>query len=284
MPLKMFRENNDPRAFPGVRNVIAVAAGKGGVGKSSVSVNLALALKRRGYSVGILDTDIYGPSVRQMLPEDRLPGRSKDKLIPAVCSGIRVMTMAYFRGEGEAAVVRAPIANRVVSQFMQEVEWGELDVLLIDFPPGTGDIQLTLSQQAPITAALMVTTPQKVAVLDVRKAMDMFHQVNVPILGVVENMAYYQDAGSEERRYLFGKGGGEQLAQETGVPFLASLPLDPALCHCADEGKSLFREAPESPIATAFLGLADTVVEHLLVQKEQSDEILQNFELLWEER
>lgn len=284
MPLQMYKDSSSNGPFEGVRHIIAIAAGKGGVGKSTVTANVALALRHRGYRVGILDTDIYGPSIRQMLPEDRLPGKSQKRLLPAMCSGIRVMTMAYFREEGEAAAVRAPIANRVVTQFMKEVDWGKLDVLLIDFPPGTGDIQLTLGQQARLSAALMVTTPQKIAVLDVRKAMALFEQVNVPILGVVENMAYYQISPDQEPQYLFGKGGGEALAADSGVPFLGCLPLSPLLCHCADQGESVFEKAPSSPIAKAFSDLSDTIMEHLKALDTDNSEHLENFELVWEER
>ena len=284
MPLEMFKDKQPKGPFPGVSNLLAIAAGKGGVGKSTVTVNLALAFKQKGYRVGILDTDIYGPSIRQMLPEDRLPGKRGQQLTPAVSSGIRVMTMAYFREDHEAAIVRAPIANRVVSQFMNDVYWGELDLLLIDFPPGTGDIQLTLSQQAPLTAAVMVTTPQKVATLDVRKAMTMFHQVNVPVMGVVENMAFYQKDEHEEPQYLFGKGGGNTLAQESGVPLLGQIPLDPLICSSADEGQSLFRQAGDSSICRAFSQLADTVEQHLAALKDRQGEHLENFELTWSDR
>ena len=209
-------------AQPGPQHIIAVAAGKGGVGKSSITVHLALALARAGHSVGVLDADLYGPSLRCMLPEDRLPGQKGPSLIPARSQGISVLSMAHFRRDNEATAVRAPIANKVVQQFLTQVEWGSIDFLLIDFPPGTGDIQLTLAQGARISGALMVTTPQQVAVLDVRKAMSLFNDVQVPIIGVVENMSYYEEA-SGERVALFGEGGGALLAQEVGVPFLGKI-------------------------------------------------------------
>ena len=180
MPLQMC-----PAKKP-IQTILAIAAGKGGVGKSTVTVNLAIALQRKGYRVGVMDTDIYGPSVRQMLPEDRMPAQKGEILIPALCLGIKMISMAYFRKTDEAAAVRAPIANGVITQFIKNVEWGDLDFLLIDFPPGTGDVQLTLSQQANLSAAIVVTTPQEVALLDVRKAMHLFQQVQVPLLGIVE--------------------------------------------------------------------------------------------------
>lgn len=223
-----------------IKFIIAVAAGKGGVGKSTVTVNLALALKAQGFQVGIMDTDIYGPSMRKMLKEDRLPNQKGELIEPALCEGIKMISMAYFKKEAEASVIRAPIAIRLISQFIQNINWGSLDFLLIDFPPGTGDVQLTLTQQIKLTGALMVTTPQEVAVLDVRKAMHMFELVKVPIIGVVENMSYYQSTPDAEKVYLFGKGGGERLAKKTGSAFLGTIPLDAEICACCDKGISLF--------------------------------------------
>lgn len=282
MPLKMFREDDQIGPLDKVGNIVAVAAGKGGVGKSTVSVNLALAFRQMGYRVGIFDADIYGPSVRQMLPEDRLPTKKDQKLLPAMCAGIRVMTMAYFRGETEGALVRAPIANRVISQFMQEVDWGELDLLFVDFPPGTGDIQLTLSQQARLNAAVMVTTPSKVSTLDVNKAMGLFAQVQVPVLGVIENMAYYQTDSQEEPLYPFGRGGGEELARNSGVPFLGSIPIDSKLCQCADKGESLFLKYPNLPVTHQFLNLAQILKQHLKALAQTKGDHLESFELIWE--
>lgn len=208
MPIPMFATKGK-RPQNGVQRIIAIAAGKGGVGKSTVAVNLALALRSLGQRVGIFDADIYGPSVRRMLPEESPPSQQADRLIPAICyGGVRMMSMAYFRKEKEAAVVRAPIANGIIMQFIEKISWGDLDYLLIDFPPGTGDIQLTLSQRANLMGALMVTTPQEIALMDVRKAMHMFEQVQVPILGIVENMSYYQPAVDDAPVYIFGKGGG----------------------------------------------------------------------------
>lgn len=254
MPLKMLRESSV------LHHIIGVAAGKGGVGKSSVTVNLALGLKQLGYSVGILDADLYGPSLRHMLPESHLPRQNGETLLPAICLGIPMISMAYFRKTNEAAAVRAPIANGIISQFIKKVIWGDLDYLLIDFPPGTGDIQLTLSQQANLSGAVMVTTPQEIALLDVRKAMHLFNQVNVPIIGIVENMSYYPDPKSGEPLYLFGKGGGERLSQETGVPLLEAIPIDPELCRLTDLGKSIFTEEYHHlPSTKAFLSLAKKI-------------------------
>lgn len=283
MSLKMFQPKERKPAAK-IAHVVAIAAGKGGVGKSTVTVNLALALKQAGYSVGIMDMDIYGPSVRRMLPEDELPVQNGDKIKPAICQGIRMISMAYFRRENEAAAVRAPIANGLVSQFINQIEWGNLDFLLIDFPPGTGDIQLTLSQQANLCGALMVTTPQEVAVMDVRKAVNLFDHTHVPVIGVVENMSFYSDPNSGEKVYLFGRGGGEKLAQEIGVPFLGAIPIDAQVCRCCDEGRSLFSPGNEQvPATLAFSSIAETFIAHVTALKRLSQECLSTFELNWKE-
>lgn len=283
MPLKMFQEEK-VSGLSQVKNVIAIAAGKGGVGKSTVAVTLALALKQLGYSVGLMDTDIYGPSIRKMLPEDRAPTQKGKTIIPALCAGIRMISMAFFRKENEAAVIRAPIANGIISQFIQGVDWGDLDYLLLDFPPGTGDVQLTLSQQAHLVGAIMVTTPQEVAIMDVRKAMHLFDQVQVPIVGVVENMSYYQHESTGEKIALFGRGGGEKLAKESGVPFLTTIPIDPELCYCSDHGLSyLSKKNQDRPAAQSFFSLAKQLVAHVQVIKEGSDNCLKQFEMVWKE-
>lgn len=255
-----------------IRFVLGIAAGKGGVGKSSVTVQLAFALQRQGFSVGILDADVYGPSLRKMLPEERLPTHNPENpnyLLPALCSGIKVISTAYFRGENEAAIVRAPIANGVIQQFLGQVEWGELDYLLIDFPPGTGDIQLTLLQEGALSAALLVTTPQEVALLDVRKAMQMFKKLEVPVLGVVENMSYFLDA-ADQRHFLFGKEGGLRLAEEQEVPFLGEIPIDPRVSSCGDSGRAL----SEGPAFLAFKRIAHQVEERLADLKTEGVQIL----------
>lgn len=283
MPLPVIKNESPKHPFSSIKSVIGIAAGKGGVGKSSVTVNLALALKSKGFRVGIMDTDIYGPSIRRMLPEDQFPSQKGDIITPAICMGIKMLSMAYFRKENEATAVRAPIANGLITQFIKNVRWGELDYLLIDFPPGTGDIQLTLSQQANLTGALMVTTPQEVSVMDVRKAMHLFNQVKIPIIGVVENMSYYQCAHSSDPIYLFGQGGGRKLADETGVPFLGEIPLDPFLCQNCDNGYSLFDQDPEATktITKAFLSLATTVDSHLNVLHKEGSNHLNSFEMKW---
>lgn len=291
MPLPFYHPQKDqdfssaPLPLASIAAVVAVAAGKGGVGKSTVAVHLALTLQERGYRVGIMDADIYGPSIRKMLPEDCFPLQKGTCIEPALCQGIKMISMAYFRNEGEATGVRAPIANRLISHFIKNVQWGKLDFLLIDFPPGTGDVQLTLSQQAHLTGALMVTTPQEVALLDVRKAISLFEQVKVPIIGVVENMSYYQRTPQEGPTYLFGHGGGRRLASEAGVPFLGDIPLDPVICSCGDQGQSLCMLDPkgELPVTRAFQQLANQLIQQVASLNEERAEGLGSFELIWKE-
>lgn len=291
MPLPIYQDKNQPSKKPHssslseVKSVIAIAAGKGGVGKSTLTVNLALALQTLGYRVGIMDTDIYGPSIRTMLPEDRLPLQKGSVIQPALCSGIKMISMAYFRKEGEATAVRAPIANGLIAHFITNVQWGPLDFLLIDFPPGTGDVQLTLSQQAHLTGALMITTPQEVALLDVRKAIALFGQVKVPLLGIVENMSYYQATPDAELIYPFGQGGGERLATEVGAPFLGSIPLDPVVCSCSDQGRPLSAVDPEAQrqVTRAFQEIASHLIKQVDMAQMERAEGLESFELAWKE-
>lgn len=287
MPLPLYSEKKIsplPNAFAKIKKILGVAAGKGGVGKSSVAVHLGWALHSQGYRVGILDADLYGPSIRKMMPEDHLPTQEEVALRPALCKGIEIISMAYFRKGQEMTAVRAPIANQFISYFIKNVQWGELDFLLIDFPPGTGDIPLTLTQQALLTGILVVTTPQEVALLDVRKTLALFEQVKIPIVGIIENMSYYfAPQFPDEPLYLFGKGGGERLARETGYPLLGQVPLDPLISTCGDQGQSLLNIDHDRirPSTQAFQALAQEVVKRTsLLQAEQEEG---EFELIWKE-
>lgn len=254
MPLPMYNpEKNKPS------HLIGIAAGKGGVGKSTTAVNLALSLQKKGFTVGILDADLYGPSLQKMLPETAPPRQEGEILFPAESRGIKLMSISYFRSEEKAQAVRAPIANSIITQFIRNVAWGPLDFLLIDFPPGTGDIQITLAQKAELTGAILVTTPQEISLLDVRKAAHLFQMVNVPLLGVIENMAYYKDPKTGVIAHPFGKGGGQKLASELQLPLIGSLPLDPNLSEASDCGVSLFETAPSSEAAKAFESIAMTL-------------------------
>lgn len=264
MALKMFQENKGlAPVISQIKHTIAVAAGKGGVGKSSVTVNLALSLKEKGYKVGVLDADIYGPSIRMMLPENCLPLQSGDFVIPALCDGIKMISMAYFTKDFQASVIRAPIVNRILNQFSNNVAWGELDFLIVDFPPGTGDIQLSLSQHTHLAGTVIVTTPQEVALLDVRKTVDMFQQMRIPLLGIVENMSYLMQEKTGELLHIFGKNGGKRLSQEIGVPFLGEIPLDPALCTSGDKGISIFAD-DSSLSAKSFRMIRDNLLVHFV--------------------
>lgn len=267
-----------------VRHVIAIAAGKGGVGKSTTALNLALYLSAKGAKVGLMDADLYGPSLRKMLPEEVLCSEHpefKEKIVPATSRGIKIISMAYFLKEGDPASVRAPIANGIIKQFIHHVEWKELDYLIIDFPPGTGDIQLTLIQEGAISGALIVTTPQEIALLDVEKAVAMFTQMQVPLIGVLENMSYFIEKEGG-RQYPFGQGGGERFARENGIYFLGSIPIDPAISSCCDKGESLFLKEPGGLAALAFASAAEKVAEQLDAFHKLEESQLKNFDFQWQ--
>jgi ATP-binding protein involved in chromosome partitioning len=247
-----------PGETPQVKNTIAVSSGKGGVGKSTVAVNLALGLHQAGCQVGLLDADIYGPNIPLMMGARGRPGMFQGRIIPVASHGVRLISFAFFLKDGESAILRGPMMSSSIKQFLFDVDWGELDYLVIDLPPGTGDAQLTLSQAIPLTGALMVTTPQEVSLLDVRKGIDMFKHLRVPILGVVENMSYYV-CPHGDRIDLFGEGGGRRLADEYKVPLLGQIPLDPEIRQGGDEGMPILVRAPGSAQAAAFRGVAGAV-------------------------
>lgn len=252
--------------LPSVRNVIAVAAGKGGVGKSTVATNLALALREQGARVGLLDADIYGPSVPTMLgtPETPPSTRPPNKIIPAVHYGMAVISVGFFTDRENAVVWRGPMVHKLLQQFLEDVDWGELDYLVVDLPPGTGDAQLSLSQLIPITGAVMVTTPQEVALIDVEKAVNMFKKVEVPLLGVVENMAYYVCPTCGHHDEIFSRGGGKHLAEQLGVTFLGEVPLDSKVRYGGDIGRPIVIGAPDSEHAQVFRELAVRVAESVM--------------------
>ncbi|MCH9612331.1 MAG: Iron-sulfur cluster carrier protein [Chlamydiia bacterium] len=262
MPLPQFERKNP---LDQVKRIVAVASGKGGVGKSTMAVNLALGLKEFGLKVGVLDADVYGPSLFQMLPEERAGKEEEGYLIPGISNGIKVVSLGFFDTHSHANLVRAPIANGVIENFIHKVWWGELDYLIIDFPPGTGDVQLSLLQQAVISGAVVVTTPSQLSVIDVRKSIEMFHVMNVPVLGVVENMSYVE---GEERVYPFGKDGGEVLAKEFELPLIGRVPITPAVNHCSDAGKNLFATFPDDPAAMALRSIVHQV-NLLMIQQEK---------------
>jgi ATP-binding protein involved in chromosome partitioning len=251
------------RPIPGVRHVIAVSSGKGGVGKSTVCVNLACALRATGARVGVLDGDIYGPNIPLMLGARGTPTGTRDKLHPMEAHGLQVMSMGLLVPEDQPMIWRGPMLNKAVQQFMFQVDWDDLDYLFVDMPPGTGDVQLTLTQNTDITGAVVVTTPQEVAVLDVRKAIRMFEKIEVPILGVVENMSWFQPPGSSERYELFGSGGAQRIEREFGVPVLGQIPIGIEVRSGGDEGSPVVVAEPDGPIAAAFRAAADRLVDRI---------------------
>ena len=256
-----------PSGVSSVRHIVAVAAGKGGVGKSTVSANLAVALAARGLRVGLMDADIYGPSVPLMfgVPSDEKPRVNEDKqVVPLVRYGVSLLSMGFLVDDRNAVIWRGPMVSSAIRQFLGQAAWGELDVLILDLPPGTGDIQLTIVQTVPLAGAVVVTTPQPVAVADARKAVAMFGQVGVPILGLVENMAWFSPPDAPERRYhLFGEGGGRRLAAEINVPVLAEVPLEQAAREAGDAGLPVVLREPDGLAAQAFVALAGRVMEEL---------------------
>jgi len=250
--------------IPGVRRIIAVASGKGGVGKSTVAVNFALALRALGYSVGLLDADVYGPSVPLMLGLRDRPGTgADDRIQPIERHGIKAISLGLFIGEGQPVIWRGPMITKLLTQFLREVDWGQLDVLVLDLPPGTGDAQLTIAQQAPLSGGLIVTTPQDVALLDVQRGVTMFNQVNTPVLGVIENMSYHVCSGCGARADIFGHGGGARMAAEMGIPFLGEIPLERRLRESMDAGEPIVAAAPDSAESQAFVQIARRVMEEL---------------------
>lgn len=244
----------------GVKNLIAVGSGKGGVGKTTVSVNLAIALARMGYKTGLLDADVYGPNVPLMMGTNSTPTAIGERIQPLEKYGVKLMSMGFLNPGDKPLVWRGPMLHSVIQQFLRGVDWGELDYLVIDLPPGTGDVQLSLVQTAPITGAVVVTTPSDVSLEDARKAVHMFEQVRVPLLGIVENMSYLQCPHCSERIDVFSTGGGRRTAIEMGVKFLGALPLDPQVRIGGDTGHPVATHGPEDPRGKDFYELATLVL------------------------
>jgi len=252
------------RAIPGVRRIIAVASGKGGVGKSTVSVNLALALHNQGYKVGLLDADIYGPSLPMMLGVNQDPQvNESNKIVPPEKFGVKIMSFGFFAPEESAVIWRGPMVMKALQQFFYDVDWGELDFLVIDLPPGTGDAQLTLVQSLPIAGSVIVTTPQNVALLDAVKGIVMFQKTEVPILGVVENMASFHCPACGVESHIFGTGGAEKVSHKFEVPVLGHVPLMPELRHAGDSGEPL-TAVQGHPVRMRFAEIADKAVKRLV--------------------
>ena len=257
-------------AIPGVGAILAVSSCKGGVGKSTVAANLASALAAQGVRVGLLDADVYGPSVPIMMGIDAKPQAVGGKVAPLQSHGVALMSMGFFLDDKSPVIWRGPMVMGLIRQFLRDVDWGRLDILVVDMPPGTGDAALTLAQQVPITGAIVVTTPQEVALADVERGISMFRQVHIPVLGIVENMSGYVCPDCGETEEIFGSGGGESLARQFGVKLLERLPLVPNVRECGDAGKPIVLAEPNQPVSQAFRRLAESVRQTLSLHPEPS--------------
>src|SRR6266542_716687 len=247
-----------------VRFKVAVASGKGGVGKSTVTANLALALERLGYRVGLMDSDIYGPSQQMMMGIDEKPFvNDENQIVPITRYGVKVISLGFLMDVDQPVIWRGPMVMKAVEQFLQDVAWGRLDFLLIDLPPGTGDAQLTLTQKIHLSGAVIVTTPQDVSLIDARKGLAMFQKVNVPVLGIVENMSYYICPQCGHREEIFKHGGGKRTAEQLKVPFLGEIPLDPKVAIGGDAGEPIVAAEPKSDVTEAYLKIAEEIVRQL---------------------
>ncbi|MEK6707009.1 MAG: Mrp/NBP35 family ATP-binding protein [Bdellovibrionota bacterium] len=272
-------------AIDGVKHVIAVSSGKGGVGKSTVAVNLAVSLALDGARVGLMDADVYGPNVPTMMgiierPKIEMDPEKGELFIPLTAHGVSVMSMGVLLEGDQPVVWRGPMLHSVVSQFCHRVKWGELDYLVVDMPPGTGDVQLSLAQLVPVSGAVLVSTPQEVSMQDVRKAFHMFDKVHIPVMGVVENMSYFTCDGCDKKHFLFGKDGGRVLAEKLGIKLLASIPVIPSVREGGDEGKPIVVLDAQSEAASAFRSLARVVAKQISELPNKSVDTSQSAQLV----
>ncbi len=284
---KKGEKQEEPESLKDIKNIVAVASGKGGVGKSTVAANIALSLAEDGADVGLMDADLYGPSIPKMFGiEDEKPGAtSEERIVPIEKFGIQTISIGVLQNEEPDAptIWRGPIATNMIKQFLGGVHWGELEYLIIDLPPGTGDIQLTLTQGAPLTGGVIVTTPQEVSLIDARKGLKMFQKVNVPILGLVENMSQFVCPNCDEVHHIFRQGGGGKVADEFDVPLLGEVPINPSIAEGMDEGQPFFKKDPDSPSSEAFLDVARNMAARLstLHMSDEAQET-ETFSIDWE--
>ncbi|MEQ8763523.1 MAG: Mrp/NBP35 family ATP-binding protein [Planctomycetota bacterium] len=255
-----YADNSMPGMPEGVKNLVAIASGKGGVGKSTVATNLAVALAQEGARVGLMDLDVWGPNIPIMFGLNTPPRTEGKILIPHEAFGVKVVSLGFFVKDGDPIIWRGPMVHGIIKQFMNEVRWGELDFLLVDLPPGTGDVQISLGQSVPMTGGVIVSTPQNVALQDVRRGVAMFQKVNIPILGIIENMSYYECPSCSHREDLFGHGGARETAKSLGIPFLGEIPLRGAIRSGGDDGKPLTATEPDGEIASKFREAARALV------------------------
>jgi ATP-binding protein involved in chromosome partitioning len=276
MDAKVVANNNisGRSILPGVKNTIAVASGKGGVGKSTVAVNLAVALAKQGAKVGLIDADIYGPSIPLMLGLTDKPQIFQDpnseRMLPLENYGVKLMSIGFLIEDDSPVIWRGPMASGAIKQFMTDVNWGDLDYLFFDLPPGTGDIQLTLVQTIPLTGSVIVTTPQEVSLIDAKKGLKMFSRVNVPVFGIIENMSYFIAPDTGNRYEIFGSGGGEKLAFELNTKFLGGIPIDPRIRVGGDKGKPIVYDIPESEEAKIITGIAQNLAAQISINNQNS--------------
>lgn len=265
-----------PMPLPGVAHIVAIGSGKGGVGKTTVAVNTALALGKLGYRVGLIDADIYGPNVPLMLGSTEVPRvLPNNQIEPNTLHGIKAISVGFLSPGDKPLVMRGPMLHQIIRQFLQQVDWGELDFLIVDLPPGTGDVVISLVQTVPLTGAVVVSTPSDVALQDARKAIEMFREVKAPILGVVENMSHFTCPHCEQIIDIFSKGGAERTAKDFGVPFLGSVELVPAIREGGDQGQPVALAGPDAAAAKAFYSIAKTLAENAKAQAAQTKDVFE---------
>jgi ATP-binding protein involved in chromosome partitioning len=265
-----------PQPLPGVASIVAIGSGKGGVGKTTVAVNLAIALVKLGFRVGLIDADVYGPNVPLMLGSSRQPRMIEgNRIEPNTAHGIKVISIGFLSPGDKPMVMRGPMLHQIIRQFLQQVAWGELDFLLIDLPPGTGDTVISLVQTVPLTGAVVVSTPSDVALQDARKALEMFHQVNVPVLGIVENMSHFVCPHCHQEIDIFSKGGAERTAKQFNVPFLGSIELDPEIRQGGDTGMPVALAGPDSAKGKQFYDAARKVAELAQAQSAKAENVFE---------